>query len=240
MSFPPFNPAPLAGDSPDFAGGYAVGGQIAVNTEFSLDGTGAATAFQNVFVGAAAGLCVIVSMAFPGQFRCQLTWGPVSGVTTSNLTDTFFKNGQVTTIFQVPVKAPFISMFMDQGTANLQNVSVQVLAIAPGAFGAPYFQPSVLLNEQGVAVPANTGEQFQPSLMMPGRFHLWVFSTGAPSIFEVQQWTGASWNICAREEPPGSTSANLDFTAPLNDWRINLFNNSGAGETMYAVITGPS
>lgn len=240
MTFPPFNPAPLAGDSPDFAGGYAVGGQIAVNTEFSLDGTGAATAFQNIFVGAAAGLCVIVSMAFPGQFRCQLTWGPVSGVTTSNLTDQFFKNGQVTTIFQVPVKAPFISMFMDQGTANLQNVSVQVLAIAPGAFGAPYFQPSVLLDEQAIGVPAGIAEAFLPSLMMPGRFHLWGFGAGATPAFEVQEWTGAAWHIIAREESAANTSTNLDFTAPLNDWRVNLYNNSAAGATMYGVVTGPS
>lgn len=240
MSFPPFNPAPLAGDSPDFAGGYAIGGQLAVNTQVNLDGTGAATPFSDVFVGAAAALNFHIGMAFAGQFRCQVVWGPTAGVHTTSLTDQFFKNSGQPSIFQLPVKAPFVSMFIDQGTANLQNVSVDVEAIAPGTGGVPFFLPSPLVNVQGAAIGAGAAVNTSPSVMMPGKMKAWGV-TGQGWLLRIRAWDGVAWDLIAGEGVIGANvDGMIDFVAPLSDWQVQFANNGASASNYFAVVTGPS
>lgn len=238
MSFPPFNPAPLAGDSPDFAGGYAIGGQLAVNTEVNLDGTGFAQVCQNVFVGAAAGLNFHFGLGFAGHFRATISWGPKAGVITTSLDDIFFKNTQVPTIFQLPVKAPFMSITLDAGTADLQNVSVDVEAIAPGAYGAPYFQPSLLIDQQNQAIGANGTVNYVPTVMMPGEMSLYDFGTQIGHAI-LLVWTGAAWDFASGVEFASGANTTSKFVAPLSDWQIQVANKASAGGNFWTSVVGP-
>lgn len=230
-------------DAPDFLGVNPVGGNLLAPATSLTVPAGNSASGQFFYVGNVRSLVVQYQWQSGGELTIQPTWwqSPTAGqVGPPFNVQQFLTVNTILHYWQLPVIAPYMRFQAFNANGPSASIIYAIYGVMDSAPGAQFFPCQVIMDRQALSVPANGATLLTPSIEIPGKYTLWMNGT-TNTFVEIHKLNGSGGrDIIARLQGNASGGdAMVDFTAPGDDWFVNLFNNNAAANNIYAVVTGP-
>lgn len=185
------------------------------------------------------GSCNLSATFFNNAAGTSPTWTTPGAWTTTN---------GISLFYEIPVMGPYCQISISPGFGVgtvARNYTVYGIGAEPIR---AWMVPTQTFDTQGATLAASSGTDWPPSYFYSGKYRLWVDSNQLLTV-GVQRWNGGtrfvggSWDDIMRA-PIGSPVANqgygsFEFTAPIDEWRVDLQNTSAAAATYSLAFTGP-